>query len=581
MKRHSTHPRLFRVRLLGLAVAAAGAVVLAGCATTSEAPELKEAHASALYGDFLAGRYADMTRDPQAAANRYFQALSLAPKDKALLQHAIEGALAINDPARAASAARMAKDAKVDLPLARLTLATLDLAQDHPAAARQKLGEIDSGGPFDRLALRTLYAWSLVGEGKIDAAIAAVTPPQAPAPFTHFFDDQRAMMLDYAGRDEAAAAAYAEAASGGVHVAAAAALNARLLHRMGRKDEAIALYEAQLANSDDPVLAADLAAVRRGAPPVGPRLTRASQGAAIGLSALVGLLAGQADPNFYLSYLTLAMTLDPHFDAARLVYGAALREIDQPDAALRALDTIPPGASTYESAQVQRAWILHEQGRDDQGIAAARAAAASGGKLSRMALADLYRTLERWSDAEPLYEALIEEDKQDAGWRLYFARGAVRERLGQWPAAEADLKHSVALSAEQAEVLNYLGYSWIDRGEHLKQGLALIEKAASLEPQSGYIVDSLGWAHLKLGDLDTAVDYLEQAVELTPDDPTLNDHLGDAYWKVGRKTEARFQWRRALTLKPSDADKATIETKLAKGMPAAHPARTAQAEAPR
>ena len=83
-----------------------------------------------------------------------------------------------------------------------------------------------------------------------------------------------------------------------------------------------------------------------------------------------------------------------------------------------------------------------------------------------------------------------------------------------------------------------------------------------LEPLSGHIIDSLGWAHYKLGQYEEAVDYLERAVELMPGDPILNDHLGDAYWRAGRKLEATFQWERALTLDPTEKDRERINAKL-------------------
>jgi Flp pilus assembly protein TadD len=128
-------------------------------------------------------------------------------------------------------------------------------------------------------------------------------------------------------------------------------------------------------------------------------------------------------------------------------------------------------------------------------------------------------------------------------------------------------------------VLNYLGYSWIERGENLNEGLAMLKKAASLSPKSGYIIDSLGWAHFKLGDYASALDTLERAVVLTPDDPTLNDHLGDLYWRLDRKVEARFQWSRALSLDPDEKEKLGIEQKLAQGLPPLAPAAAARPRA--
>ena len=133
---------------------------------------------------------------------------------------------------------------------------------------------------------------------------------------------------------------------------------------------------------------------------------------------------------------------------------------------------------------------------------------------------------------------------------MFYDRGVALERAGQWPRAEGDLLHALDLKADQPLVLNYLGYSWVDRGENLDRGLKMIEKAVELRPEDGYIVDSLGWAHYRLGEYEKAAEYLEKATELVPEDPTINDHLGDAYWQTGRLVEARYQWRRAVQFGP-------------------------------
>jgi Flp pilus assembly protein TadD len=94
----------------------------------------------------------------------------------------------------------------------------------------------------------------------------------------------------------------------------------------------------------------------------------------------------------------------------------------------------------------------------------------------------------------------------------------------------------------------------------------MVEKAVELRPEDGYIVDSLGWAHYRLGDYPNAVQYLEKAIELVPEDPTINDHLGDAYWQNGRSIEARYQWRRALQFGPQEDEVKPIEAKLESGL---------------
>ena len=115
-------------------------------------------------------------------------------------------------------------------------------------------------------------------------------------------------------------------------------------------------------------------------------------------------------------------------------------------------------------------------------------------------------------------------------------------------------------------MLNYLGYSWIDQGLNLDEGMRMIRRAVEQKPDDGYIVDSLGWAFYRIGNFEEASKNLEKAVELKPEDPTINDHLGDAYWRVGRTLEARFQWAHARDLKPDKDDLPKIEQKLRAGL---------------
>jgi tetratricopeptide (TPR) repeat protein len=129
------------------------------------------------------------------------------------------------------------------------------------------------------------------------------------------------------------------------------------------------------------------------------------------------------------------------------------------------------------------------------------------------------------------------------------------------------MKKALDLLPDQPNVLNYLGYSWIDQGVNLDDGMKMIKRAVEQRPDDGYIVDSLGWAYFRIGNYDDAMKNLERAVELRPEDPTINDHLGDAYWRVGRKLEAKFQWAHARDLKPEPDDLPKIEEKIANGLP--------------
>jgi len=191
------------------------------------------------------------------------------------------------------------------------------------------------------------------------------------------------------------------------------------------------------------------------------------------------------------------------------------------------------------------------------------------------ALGNILRARKLYSEAIPYYDqalALVPKPER-RHWVYFYARGTSYERLKNWPAAEADLEKALVLYPDQPLILNYLGYSWIDQGRNLKEGMAHIEKAVALKPDDGYIVDSLGWAHYMQGNYEDAVRYLERAVELKPDDPVLNDHLGDALWRVGREREARFQWDQALSLKPEPDEEAKIKKKLETGLTGVDPPR--------
>jgi RES domain-containing protein len=152
---------------------------------------------------------------------------------------------------------------------------------------------------------------------------------------------------------------------------------------------------------------------------------------------------------------------------------------------------------------------------------------------------------------------LIPSTVSKHSWNLIFvssvAAGAYalksQERFAL--AAEADLKKSLELFPDQPHVLNYLGYSWIDQGVNLDEGMRMIKRAVEQRADDGYIVDSLGWAYYRLGNMDEAVKHLERAIELKPEDPTINGHLGDAYWRVGRELERGSSGRMRVTSSPS------------------------------
>jgi Flp pilus assembly protein TadD len=196
-----------------------------------------------------------------------------------------------------------------------------------------------------------------------------------------------------------------------------------------------------------------------------------------------------------------------------------------------------------------------------------------------ISLGNVLRGRKQYGECADVYSKAIAAIPQPAkvNWIVFYFRGICLERAKQWDKAEADLKKALELYPDQPHVLNYLGYSWIDQGRNLDEGMRMIRRAVEQRPDDGYIVDSLGWAYYRIGNYVEAVKHLERAVELRPEDPTINDHLGDAYWRVGRNLEAQFQWQHARDLKPDPEDLPKIEQKLKAGLPEETPS-TADAE---
>jgi Flp pilus assembly protein TadD len=303
-----------------------------------------------------------------------------------------------------------------------------------------------------------------------------------------------------------------------------------------------------------------------------PLIGSAEDGLGEALFDLASVVNQPETTDLALLYDRCALDLRPHLAVAQLLLADILSGEDKPQESLAILTEIPASSRYSWSARLRMAANLETLGRIDEAVAELRAMAAKepDRASAEIQLGDLLRGQKRFSEAASAYTEAIRRLKA-AGtaphWALYYSRGIAFERSGQWTLAEADLEHALELKPDQPLVLNYLGYSWIDRGEKLKRGLQMIEKAVALRPEDGYIVDSLGWAHYRLGDYSAAIEYLEKALELVPDDPTINDHLGDAYWKSGRTIEARYQWRQALQFKPDKEDVKPIEAKLEGGLP--------------
>lgn len=296
------------------------------------------------------------------------------------------------------------------------------------------------------------------------------------------------------------------------------------------------------------------------------------KGAALAFYDMAYLLYRELSDSSAKIFANMALALDPQMPAAYLLLSDAATRNERYLEAIGFLEHIPQDHERYMDSQRRIAELWAEAGETDKAVALLEDLFKAHDDIeSLIRIGDLYREEEEFAAALKVYNKAakqIGEDIPEEYWYLLYARGMTYEREGEWDKAEDDLKAALVYRPNHPYLLNYLGYSWADQGKKLEESKELIQRAVSLRPTDGYIVDSLGWVIYMMGDYKEATPYLERAVELLPYDATINDHLGDALWKVGRKTEARFQWERALNATEDETLAEKIREKMRFGLDA-------------
>jgi tetratricopeptide (TPR) repeat protein len=282
-------------------------------------------------------------------------------------------------------------------------------------------------------------------------------------------------------------------------------------------------------------------------------------------------------------YLRMSLFLEGENGLAIVTLADIFERLKQYDRALDVYDLVSARSPLHANAQIQSGLILEAMGRSDDALKQMQGIVAEEPKdiEALTALGNLQRARKDYAESAKTYSRVIDQLSAPGrgDWTLFYFRGISHERSKQWPLAEADFKKALELFPDQPLVLNYLGYSWVDQDVNLEEGLRLLRRAVQLRPDDGYIIDSLGWAHFRMGRFEEALRELERAIELKPGDPVINDHLGDVYWRVGRKLEAHFQWNHARDLKPEPEDLERILKKIESGLEDAPKPASAEAEA--
>jgi len=521
-----------------------------------------------LAGPYLAAKQASYNNDYLAAARLFTEAIAADPDNPTLMQNALLAYIGTGAFPQALAVARRLEAIDADSQLANLVVLVDALSKGANETAAAFFAE---GKTFSPLLDGLLSGWVNLGMGRMSDAAADFDLMAENDAMRIFADYHKALALASVGDFESADRLMTGAQGLPIRIGRGSLVaHVQIASQLEQFDAAIEYINSALNDSGDLELLAMRQTLSEGKPLEFDVVRSAQDGAAEVFLTLAAVLAGEENDRFALIYARMAEYLRPDLVRATLLAAELLTAEGQFDLAIRNYDSVPADDPAFYSAEVGRADALLEQGKSDAAIEVLRSLTKTYSTIPTIfsSLGDAFRRNSRFEEAVEAYSSAIAllPEPQPHHWFLYYARGISFERTDSWEKAEQDFRFSLELSPDQPLVLNYLGYGLVEKRIKLDEALQMIETAVERRPNDGYITDSLGWVLYRLGKFDEAVAPMERAVELMPVDPIVNDHLGDVFWMVGRKLEARFQWRRALSFDPEEADADRIRLKLEFGL---------------
>jgi tetratricopeptide (TPR) repeat protein len=522
-------------------------------------------------GAYLAGALAESEQDMVSAARYYAAALENDTQNEDLRRRAFRAHLAAGRIADAVRLAELLVQDPDSGPTARLALAAAAARARDLAGAKKHVEPLPEAG-VNRVIRPGFLAWIEFGMGDAAKAAEALRALSGVEGLRGFFQLHHALLYDAAGRNPQAEQLY-RVAVGDPASAPLRILQAYsgFLARTGRRQEAVALWDRYLARNPDSSIG-EMARLRLSEGKTPRSLaTKANEGMAELLLNIASALQQDNASLQALIYARLADYLRPDDADTLFVLGGVLEASNQFHAAIELFGRVPRDSDLSWSARRAAAADLAQLKRIPEAVKVLEDMAKERAERwdALLLLGNLHRAEKNYAKAAEAYDRAVARIPkiEERHWNLLYARGIAHERAKNWPRAEADFKRALELRPNEPYVLNYLAYTWVDRGENLEEAKRMLEEAVRQKPEDGAIIDSVGWAYYRLGQYDRALEYLERSIEIVPEDPAVNDHLGDVYWRVGRRAEARFQWRRALSLNPEPEDIPKIKQKLEMGLP--------------
>jgi tetratricopeptide (TPR) repeat protein len=580
MRQTSRHLLLSSVALAACLMfgSVAGAATPEAKPAAEKAVTFKPGDVKTFSGAFLAARTADVDHDYSTAIALYRKALDFDPANIEIRERLMITLFLNGDFADGLQEAEALKD---DAAVERVTkiVRGLDALRDGKYDTAKKILAYKGPNDLDRLTHDLLSAWSDVGAGKGRRAISAISALKGPDWFKVFTDYHVGAMAIVAG-DNATARQYlnravtnndAVATAPDTFMRAVMAL-ARLEAATGNRQkalDAISVGDGLIANYAP--LKALRESIEKGEKPA-QQITTAAEGAAGVLFSIGGALNRQGAEDMVALYLQISHALDPKSADTLILLGGIAEKLEQPERAISFYEKVPADSPMRRISELQLGITLSDTGKLDEAKQHLRDLIASDPSdvRSYIAYGSVLSEAKDYKTMAENYDKAIEvigPVPRQGDWSVFFQRGIAYERLRIWDKAEPNFRKALELNPNQAQVLNYLGYSLVDMNINLDEGLKMIQQAVEARPDDGYIVDSLGWAYYRMGRFEEAVTELEKAIQLRAGDATINDHLGDAYWRVGRKLEAVYQWNRAIISEGEDVNREQVKEKIAKGLP--------------
>ena len=521
-------------------------------------------------GSYLAARQAAISHDFATAARYFTQGLISDPLNPSLLENAARSYVLLGQVDLAIPVAEVMRSAQVESQLANHVL----------MAGAAKSGDWDAiflaleqGHMVSPLVDGLMQAWATFGQGDMGQAIAMFDTVMEGDGMQAFGAYHKAMALAAVGDFEAAEAIFSSPRNAGRALSVRAAIaHAQVLSQLDRNEDAVAMLDAIFGINNDPTINGLKTQLQAGEKVPYSLVTNAQQGASEVAYMVATLLEGEARDSYTLQYARIAQYLDPVRPDAIMLSASLLDTMGRYQLASDTYALVPADSPTFPAAEMGRIDALRQIGEDDTAIEVARNLTRTHPELPfvHAKLADTLRGTSQFDAAFEAYSTALDIYTADdpIRWRVLYTRAITAHAQDNWPQAEEDFRAALALRPDQPQVLNYLGYSLVERGEKLDEALQMIETAVAAQPDNGAIVDSLGWVLFQLGRYEESVVHMERAASLEAVDPIVNDHLGDVYWAVGREIEAAFQWHRALSLDPEPELAERIRLKLEKGLDA-------------